>query len=79
MERIDLFICHFLLYIFLEGVGCQQPLVPIPLLGPPFFPNILFLSTTLLAGMTGVSWHIQWPLNSQSHGSFLKEKQLFFS
>jgi hypothetical protein len=31
------------------------------------------LSTSLLTGMTGISLHVQWPLTSQSHGSFLKE------
>jgi hypothetical protein len=48
------------------------------LLGPPFFPIILFLSTTLSTEMTGSSLHTQWPLNSQSHGSFLKREQLVF-
>jgi hypothetical protein len=32
------------------------------------------LSTNLLTGMTGISLHMQWPLTSQSHGSFIKEK-----
>jgi hypothetical protein len=44
----------------------QWPLVPLLLLGPPFFPIILFGSTTLLTGMTGTSLHRQWPLTSQS-------------
>jgi hypothetical protein len=43
---------------------------------PSIFPIILFLSTTLLTGMTGVS--LNWPLTSQSHGSFLKENNCFF-
>jgi hypothetical protein len=43
----------------------QRPLVPLLLLGPPFFPIILFGSTTLLTGMTGISLHMQWPLASQ--------------
>jgi hypothetical protein len=39
--------------------------VPPLLLGRPFFPIILFLSTTLLTGTTGISLHVQWPLTSQ--------------
>jgi hypothetical protein len=35
--------------------------------------RIIFLSTTLTAGMTGISLHMQRPLTSQSHGSILKE------
>jgi hypothetical protein len=46
----------------------QRPLVPLLLLGPPFFPIILFGSTTLLTRMTGISLHMQWPLTYQSHG-----------
>jgi hypothetical protein len=42
-------------------------LVPLLLLSPPFFPIILFLSTTLLTGMTGISLHVKWPLTSQPH------------
>jgi hypothetical protein len=44
------------------------PLVPLLLLGPPFYPNIVFVSTTLLTGMTGISLHMQRPLTSQSNG-----------
>jgi energy-converting hydrogenase Eha subunit G len=36
--------------------------LPVLLLGPPFLPIILFLYTTLLTGMTGISLHVQWPL-----------------
>jgi hypothetical protein len=32
----------------------HRPLLPLLLLGPPFFPNILFLSTTLLTWITGI-------------------------
>jgi hypothetical protein len=39
---------------------------------------ILFRYTTLLTGMTGISLHMQWPLTSQSHGSFSQREQLFF-
>jgi hypothetical protein len=53
--------------------GGQRPLVPLLLLGPSIFPIILFLSTTLLNGMAGISLHMQSPLTSQSHG---REKQL---
>jgi hypothetical protein len=42
----------------------QRPLVPLLLLCPPFFPIILFVSTTLLTGMTGNSLHIQCPKNT---------------
>jgi hypothetical protein len=64
----------FILFI----LGGQQPLVPLLLLGPSFFQIILFGSTTLLSGMTGISWHMQWPLTSQSHGSVSQREQLFF-
>jgi hypothetical protein len=53
----------------------QQPLVPLLLLGPPFFPIILFGSTTLLPRMTGDSLHMQWPLTSQSHGNVSLREQ----
>jgi hypothetical protein len=58
---------------------CQWPLVPLLLLGPPFFPIILFESTTLLTRMTGISLHLQWPLTSQLHGSVSQREWLFFS
>jgi hypothetical protein len=38
---------HWVLFVF-----GQQTLVPLLLLGPPFFPIILFGSATLLTGMT---------------------------
>jgi hypothetical protein len=61
-----------LLFFFFFLGGGQQPLAPLLLLlGPSFFLVILFLSTTLLTKMTGRSLHMQWPLVSQSHGSFL--------
>jgi hypothetical protein len=44
---------------------------------PPWhniFSIILFLSTTLLTRMIGISLHVQWPLTSHSHGSYLKGK-----
>jgi hypothetical protein len=40
----------------------QQPLELFLLLGPPFFPIILFMSNALLTGVTGISLHLQWPL-----------------
>jgi hypothetical protein len=57
----------------------QQPLVPLLLLGSPFFPIILFGSTTLLIRMTGISLHMQWPLTSQPLGSVSQREQLDFS
>jgi hypothetical protein len=39
---------------------------------------ILFGSTTLFTGLAGISLHMQWPLTSQSHGSFSQREQLFF-
>jgi hypothetical protein len=57
-------------------VGGQKPLVPLLLLGLPFFPIILFGSTTLLTGKT--SLNLQWPLTSQLHGSVSQRKQLVF-
>jgi hypothetical protein len=64
----------FNLWNYVMFVG-QQPLVPFLLLGPPFFPIILFGSTTLLTGMTGISLHMQWPLTSQLHGSISQREQ----
>jgi hypothetical protein len=60
--------------VFIRFWG-QQPLVPLPLLGPPFFQIIIFLSTALSTRMTVISLHMQWPLTSQSPGSFLKENK----
>jgi hypothetical protein len=57
----------------------QQPLVPFPPPQSSIFSIIPFLSATLLTKMTGSSLHMQWPLTSQSHGSFLKENNCFFS
>jgi hypothetical protein len=59
-----------------QGFFGQRPLVPLLLLGPPFFLIILFGSTTLLTGMTGISLHMQWPLTSQLHGSVSQREQL---
>jgi hypothetical protein len=56
-------------------LGGQRPLVPLLLLGPPFF-YYSFWSTTLLTGMTGISLHMQWPLTSQLHGSVSQREQL---
>jgi hypothetical protein len=52
----------------------QQPLVPL-LYGPPFFPIIIFGSTTLLTGMTGISLHL-WLLSHMSVS--LKENNCFW-
>jgi hypothetical protein len=60
-------------------MGGQRPIVPLLLIGPPFFKKIItYLSTTLLTRMTSVSLHVQWPLASQLHGSILKENNCFF-
>jgi hypothetical protein len=64
-------------WFFFWGGG-QRPLVPLLLHGPPFFLMILFLSTTLLTGMTCISLHMRWPLTLQSHGSFLKENNFLY-
>jgi hypothetical protein len=64
-----------------ENIQKMSPsvtLVLLLLLVPPFFPLILFVSTTLLTGMTGISLHMQWPLTSLSHGSFLKKNNWCF-
>jgi hypothetical protein len=52
---------------------------PLRSLGPPSRPSIIFLSTTQLTEMTGISLLMQWPLTSQSHGKFYQREQLFFS
>jgi hypothetical protein len=43
----------FVIYLFI-----QRLLVPLLLNGPPFFPNILLLYTTLLTRMTSIYLHI---------------------
>jgi hypothetical protein len=43
--------------VFLKKNWGQRPVVPLLLLGPPIFLIILFLTTTLLIGMTGISCH----------------------
>jgi hypothetical protein len=45
---------------------------------PCIFWIILFWSTTMLTGMTGISLHMQWPLTSQTHGNFSQREQLAF-
>jgi hypothetical protein len=50
----------------------------VPLLLLHFFTIILFGSTTLLTGITGISLHMQWPLTSQLHGSVSQREQLCF-
>jgi hypothetical protein len=39
---------------------------------------ILFVSTTLLTGMTGISLYMQWSMASQLHDSLLEENNWFF-
>jgi hypothetical protein len=52
-----------------------------PCASPPPWPSIFsdysFQVQHPLTGMTGNSLHMQWPLTSQSHGSFLKENNFF--
>jgi hypothetical protein len=51
---------------------------PLLLFGPPFFQ--LFSEVHHPVNWdAGISFHMQWPLTSQSHGSFLKENICFFS
>jgi hypothetical protein len=59
------------------GRGVSDPLWLSSSLSLNFF-DYFFLSTTLLTRMTGISFHMQWPLTSQSNGSFLKENNWFF-
>jgi hypothetical protein len=44
---------------------CAGLHVVLLLLDRPFFLIILFLSTNLLTGMTGISLHVQWPLTDK--------------
>jgi hypothetical protein len=60
-ERLQLF-CFF---------GSATPCASPPL-WPSIFPIILFGSTTLSNGMTGISFRMQWPLTSQSQGRLLQ-------
>jgi hypothetical protein len=41
---------------------------------PKYYGPLLLL---LLTAMTGISLHMQWPLTSQLHSSFLKENNCF--
>jgi hypothetical protein len=60
LTHAELFVC-----VYVRGGGGEGQWPVVPLLGPPFFPIILFGSTTLLSsGMTGISLHMQWPLTS---------------
>jgi hypothetical protein len=57
----------------------KRLLVPLLLLGPPFFPDYSFwVHQTLLTRMTGISLLIKWPLTSQSHGNVSQREQLVF-
>jgi hypothetical protein len=60
---------------FLGGGVSATPCASPP--RPSIFWIILFLSTTLSTGMTGISLHMQCPMTPQSHGSFLKENNWF--
>jgi hypothetical protein len=46
----------------------SDPFVPLP-----FFSDYSFRVHQSLTRMTGNYLHMQWPLTSQLHGSFLKE------
>jgi hypothetical protein len=50
--------------------------VPLLLLSPPFFPIILFGSTTLLTGMTSISLHM--PLHVLSRMAVSRKKNNCF-
>jgi hypothetical protein len=52
-----------------SATSCASPL------RPSIFSDYSFSCPP--PGMTGISLHMQWPLTSQSHGSFLKEKNWF--
>jgi hypothetical protein len=67
-------ICHMILFWGVSDPFCAYLLLRCP----PFFPLIRFVPNTLLTGMTGISLHMQWPLTSQSHGSFSQREQLVF-
>jgi hypothetical protein len=72
------YLCHRIFFTISQTFFGLRPLVPLLLHVPPFFTIIIFLSTTLLTRMTSVCLHMQWPLTSQPHGSFLKENNWFF-
>jgi hypothetical protein len=63
VELVHNFLIHDLMF-FGSATPCASPPPR-----PSIFPIILFLSTTLATGMTGISLHMQWPMISQSHGS----------
>jgi hypothetical protein len=68
----------YVVKLYVVKLYVVKPLVPLVLLGPPFFPIILFLSSTLLTGMTINSLRMQWPLTSQSHGSIHTYPQFLY-
>jgi hypothetical protein len=65
------------IFFFLGGGG-QRPLVFSSSL-VFHFSNYSYLVQHPVTGMTGISMHMQWPLTSLSHDSFLKENDRFFS
>jgi hypothetical protein len=54
-----------ILHIPIFGGSATPRASPPTYLALNFFPIILFLSTTLSTGMTGISLHMQWTLTSQ--------------
>jgi hypothetical protein len=68
------------LHIFSGGTGwgSLQPLVPLLLLRPSFFPIILFLPYTLLTGTTSSSLYKEMASDFSVACQFSQREQLFF-
>jgi hypothetical protein len=58
-------------------IGSATPCASPPAPQPSVFSNDCFHVHHPITGMTGNSLHMQWPLTSQLHGSFLKENNCF--
>jgi hypothetical protein len=67
-EKVFQFFLSFISIFFGGGGSATTHASPHP--RTPF-PMIIFWSTTLLTGMTGISFDGQWPPTSQSHCNFL--------
>jgi hypothetical protein len=57
-------------------VGWATPCASSPPPWPSIFSQLFFSCPP--PRMTWISLHVQWPLTSQLHGSFLKENNCFF-
>jgi hypothetical protein len=69
-------IFKFVIFILYGFFGSATPCASSPP-WPSFVSYYAFLVHHPVTGMTGISLHMQWPLTSQLHDSFLKENNCF--